>query len=573
MWWLPISLAAELSGTLAGADGEPVVGATVLVYDSRFNYGQATTRSGGEWGVRGLPPDRYRIRFKPANDDPHGDRFYGGAWDACEAESVGLDAEESVLAGLDDTLEVGAAVAGRVTDLDGVALAGVRVAVYGAEARTSLVLREAVTDEAGAFSVQGLDADAEGSTFLVYFEVDGWPGQWLGPAYADDSGEAVTLSPDAPMDLGDAALLDGIRVSGLVTGPEGPVSAGTVVAYSTGQVTTESLAEGGRYVAEGLPPGEVVVWASSPGLATTYYPNADRPSGSLSVPAEGGEGTVDLDLPAEGTLTLEADVGAAAEGVGVVVYNDTYTVGRGASFGPSGVLTVGGLHAGSYEVYVSGGDLGFVSGFLLDAAGERESFAVEAGSAARVGLTLRPASTLSGIVKDDEGAPVYGATLVATETLGEERSWSTTTARDGTWELVGVDATTITLSGQFRWYCPDDLGYAHTWYEAARREEEAAYLLVPEGAPLGDLELVLPRDLDHDGMGDAWEEAHGLDPDADDSAEDADGDGYSNLEEWQLDTDPSAPFVGGDCGGECAGATWGIFAAPAGLLRRRKKLA
>jgi hypothetical protein len=45
--------------------------------------------------------------------------------------------------------------------------------------------------------------------------------------------------------------------------------------------------------------------------------------------------------------------------------------------------------------------------------------------------------------------------------------------------------------------------------------------------------LPAPLDSDHDGMPDAWEKAHGLNPD--DPADrngDRDGDGYTNLEEY-----------------------------------------
>ena len=41
-----------------------------------------------------------------------------------------------------------------------------------------------------------------------------------------------------------------------------------------------------------------------------------------------------------------------------------------------------------------------------------------------------------------------------------------------------------------------------------------------------------PADTDDDGMPDAWEKANGLDPSTDDSAGDADGDGYTNIEEY-----------------------------------------
>ena len=49
-----------------------------------------------------------------------------------------------------------------------------------------------------------------------------------------------------------------------------------------------------------------------------------------------------------------------------------------------------------------------------------------------------------------------------------------------------------------------------------------------------------PADGDGDGMTDAWEKKHGLDPRSDkDAGRDGDGDGYSNLEEYLNGTDPA----------------------------------
>lgn len=48
-------------------------------------------------------------------------------------------------------------------------------------------------------------------------------------------------------------------------------------------------------------------------------------------------------------------------------------------------------------------------------------------------------------------------------------------------------------------------------------------------------------DTDGDGIPDAWESAHGLDPLVDDAAEDPDGDGCDNLFEYGADTDPQDP--------------------------------
>ena len=46
-------------------------------------------------------------------------------------------------------------------------------------------------------------------------------------------------------------------------------------------------------------------------------------------------------------------------------------------------------------------------------------------------------------------------------------------------------------------------------------------------------------DVDRDGMADVWEDRHGFDPgDASDRNGDADGDGYTNLEEFLNGTEP-----------------------------------
>ena len=51
---------------------------------------------------------------------------------------------------------------------------------------------------------------------------------------------------------------------------------------------------------------------------------------------------------------------------------------------------------------------------------------------------------------------------------------------------------------------------------------------------------VVASDTDGDGLPDAWESANGLDPaNGDDAAQDLDGDNISNLEEYQLGTDPT----------------------------------
>jgi hypothetical protein len=48
--------------------------------------------------------------------------------------------------------------------------------------------------------------------------------------------------------------------------------------------------------------------------------------------------------------------------------------------------------------------------------------------------------------------------------------------------------------------------------------------VLPAGTP--------PQDSDHDGMPDNWESARGLNPNTNDSAQDRNNDGYTNIEEY-----------------------------------------
>jgi len=60
------------------------------------------------------------------------------------------------------------------------------------------------------------------------------------------------------------------------------------------------------------------------------------------------------------------------------------------------------------------------------------------------------------------------------------------------------------------------------------------------------LKVMSDDDKDNDRMSDAWEKDHNLDPTLDDSAQDPDGDEYSNYDEFMMKTDPHRQGTGGD---------------------------
>ena len=66
--------------------------------------------------------------------------------------------------------------------------------------------------------------------------------------------------------------------------------------------------------------------------------------------------------------------------------------------------------------------------------------------------------------------------------------------------------------------------YDYTRYGISDPLDEMGWPILAAGTP--------PQDSDRDGMPDSWEISLGLNPNTDDSAQDRDGDGYSNIEEY-----------------------------------------
>ena len=95
----------------------------------------------------------------------------------------------------------------------------------------------------------------------------------------------------------------------------------------------------------------------------------------------------------------------------------------------------------------------------------------------------------------------------------------------------------------------DNDGMPDTWEEIYGLEplDPSDAAADPDGDGLTNLAEYQPgtdptkADTDGDGMPDGWEVTYGLDPLVDDALADADGDGYTNLEEYRSATDPNDP--------------------------------
>jgi hypothetical protein len=546
-----VSTVAELSGTVLDADGAPVAGAIAVAYDQRLQYVYGYTDPDGRFDLVDVPPNWYRVRILPPMADNLVEAWAGGGLLVCPSDV--FDVREADAAGIDFALHPGGVVRGRLVSTEGTPVVDALLVARGTDSALNVQSRTATTDADGAWALSGLPSLDDGpSGWRVEVQVDHWPRQYLGQVYEEALGDVLEVAPGDELDVGEAVLLAGISVGGSVTGPNGPVDGGEAHVYSPSQVVDTPI-DSGRYLAYGLPPGDVLSWATVDGLAMTYYPDADRPGDRVSIPDEGSVYyDLDLTLPTEALLAGrllggDADLG----GVTVLAYNDDRTVGIGASVGSDGTFDVHQLHAGDYTLYVYAQDEGFVNDFVRDDDGDPTVFHVEAGIAERVGVELPLGAAVSGVVTDaTDGAVVYGATVVAERSDGTVLR-AVDTLRDGSFVVAGLPAGSWRLRVSYDAYCPADPGWAPVYYPQERDPGRGGGVDLVAGQAV-TWDPVVPRDFDHDALDDAWEADNGLDPTRDDATEDPDGDGYDNLDEYHLGTDPTSPegSESGGCGCE-----------------------
>lgn len=536
--WLSAASATTLTGEVIDeASGAPIAGVSVEAWDPRLRGVAASTGADGHFEVDVDGAGPFRVRLVPPYNDPHVWRMAGGATDFCESTPVSPDAPE--LGAL--ALPTGARLEGTLRDSSGTPIPGATVWARPATVDSTNWDRPGITDGAGSFEVVGIDPTAAGTEWLVAFSADGWPDQFLGSTYDDTDAYRATLEATDDLDLGEISLLDGILLGGAVSGPSGPITSGTVYAYSAGQVVTVGIDEDGTYSAVGLPPGEVITWVSAPDHAVTYLPDADRPSTREPV-LEEGAAREDLDLTAPYEAVFEISFIDDATGnpipfVGGLLYNDDRTVGRGGEATEDGVVRIDRLHGGQWTLYAWAADAGHTDDWVRDQTGEPRVFTIDPEATTTAEVALPRAARITGRVVDEDGEPVDGIAVAALRP--DLSGLAERTNPDGTFTIGGLGPGTWDLTAEYDAICPGDPGYVPVYWPGTVNPDWASAFELEEGEQLTDVVLTVPRDADLDLMADRWEETHGLDPtDPTDATEDPDGDQYTNLDEYRMGTDP-----------------------------------
>lgn len=533
--------AGSLDVVVTGERGEPIGGAEVFVINPYLEATRGTTMGDGSRRFDGLPTGPYRVWAVPPDGDIHTPKYHPGTSSYCDGETVDVD---NLTATVELQLPVGETIQGNLMDAAGVRLNGVRLR---AQSTSTNATRDAWSDEQGYFSVAGLEP---GQAWSLQAAVTGRPVQWWGETV--EQSEASPIAPSEHSDIGDWSLMDGVTVEGSIDSYGEPVPDATVRVYANSQVVQATTDEEGLYRATGLPTGDMTAWVAAEGHAVTYLGNASRPDEFIELPEDGEtEFDVDISVPFEATLTVQLTgesplTGGSLEGISVVLYNDTRTVGRGDQTSEDGVAFFGALHGGEYELFVHGAETGHADDWLRDATGDVARIAVvPEQDNDGLDVPLQPAHSIRGTVQDEEGKPIRGATVIISEEVADDTGvdaaaglFVETTDSDGAFLANGLPAGEWSVRAQTSPLCPNDPGHVSVHWPNEVDPLMADSLTIGSEHPSPTVNLTMPTDNDHDAMGDRWERRFGLDTAIDDALEDPDQDGLNNLTEYRLRTHP-----------------------------------
>lgn len=298
-----LSAAGSISGTITASGGTPVADAKVEALALTGGFLPATySDEQGHYTLTGVPSGTYLVRFSPPApsaplpvDTPVSlVQYYAGATTVERATQVTVTAG-LVTENIDAVLMIGGAIAGTVTDADGLPIPD--VSVYPRSAAGG-VFPLATTGPDGTYRINGLPS----GEYTVVFAPD--PGSGLLQEYYDDAPTPERATP-VPVVAGqttdgiDSALAAGGSIEGTVTSNHVPVPDALVYAFSpaTGYSTTVTTDQAGRYQIPSLPSDSYVVRfvpLPATGLGAVYYDGANTLDDATPVAVTAGAVTVDI---------------------------------------------------------------------------------------------------------------------------------------------------------------------------------------------------------------------------------------------------------------------------------------
>jgi protocatechuate 3,4-dioxygenase beta subunit len=416
-----LSRLGAIAGTVRDLQGVPVANASIYYYSASCSgcYGTASAAD-GSYTLLGLQPGSYRL-LAAANGFSSVYWTPGaGTFDVNQAASISV-ALDSTAAATNFTLPRPSSISGTVRDTHGTPIAGAQVSA----SRTGCCGGGSTTSDAlGHYSITGLTTGSytlQATQSLYIGEYYTPSGGSTNPNNAASVSVSEILTP-AGIDFSLTAL--GAIAGTVRDGNGAPVSGATIYYYGPSCFGCQGAtsAADGTYVIRGLLAGGYKLRADAAGLVGEYFTSAGGTSdASLADSVAAVDDTIrtgfDFSLSAPGAISglVLNSQGAPIAGA-FVTAERVPCCGSGAALTNAlGQYTISGLGDGSYRLQASASS--FVGEYYSSSGGSQSAASATlvpvnpSNTTAGVNFSLGQLGVISGLVRDNSGTPISGATI------------------------------------------------------------------------------------------------------------------------------------------------------------------
>jgi hypothetical protein len=433
----------RISGRVTGPDRNVLSGISVYAFSSGIDVWSATTDVSGNYTIVGLPTGNYTVSFS----EPGGNYLY-------ESFKNAMVTQGQTLTGINASLSLAGKISGRVTDINGDALAGISVytSVSGTHAWG------ATTDSFGNYTVGGLPSgnytvsfsDPAGNYATEYFNnVSSW-----------NSANPVEVTQGQTRSGINASLAIAGKISGRVTGPDGatPLAGISVSASNSISGSSAMTDASGNYTIGGLLPSGnyTVTFRDHAGnYVTEYFDNVSSWNSANPVEVTQGQtrSGINASMAIAGKISGRVtgpDGATPLAGISVSAHNPTSAWFTPVTTDASGNYTIGGLlPSGNYTVRFSDPAGNYVTEYFDNVSISSWNSAnlvevTQGQTRSGINASLAIAAKISGRVTDINGAALAGISVSHSGSGG--LTWQAITDASGNYTIGGLSAGNYTVS-------------------------------------------------------------------------------------------------------------------------------
>jgi transcriptional regulator CtsR len=465
-----IDFILERGGTISGfvydEAGMPLPGVIVStdypISGHISNFRGFRTADDGSYTITGLQPGNYKVQ---AYTTGYIDEYYDNVYESSEATPVQVTAHSDT-PGINFYLDFGGSISGVVKDDSGSPMVGARIDASGID--TDCYAYGCTADD-GSYIIAGLQPDS----YKVSAEAPGYVPEYYDNVYEHSEATPVPVTVPNNTPNIDFSLEIGGSISGVVADDSGNPIVGAWVAargYDVGGYSYSETRTDGSYTITGLRSGNYSVCASASVYIDEYYDNVYDYSEAtpVSVVKPNNTPNINFSLELGGSISgvVKDDsgnpiVGAWVDASGYDVSGYSYSETR-----TDGSYTITGLRSGNYSVYASASV--YIDEYYDNVYDYYEATPVSVTApdeTTGINFALGGAGTISGVVEDDSGNPIAGATVCADGYDVSDYAY-TETSGDGNYTIGGLHSGSYIVSVEASGYLTEYYDNVYDYYEA-----------------------------------------------------------------------------------------------------------